>query len=46
MELLEGQPLNTRLESGPLPMPQLLELAIQIADALEAAHGAGVIHRD
>jgi len=46
MELLEGQPLNARLESGPLPMPELLEVAMQIADGLEAAHGAGVIHRD
>ena len=46
MELMEGQPLNARLESGPIPMPQLLDLAVQIADALDAAHGAGVIHRD
>src|SRR6266550_6285048 len=46
MELLEGHTLSSRLETGPLPMPLLLDLAMQIADALDAAHGAGVIHRD
>src|SRR5262245_29258783 len=46
MELLEGQALNDRLASGAIPMPLLLDLAIQVADALDAAHGAGVIHRD
>ncbi len=46
MELMEGQPLNERLRAGRIPMPLLLDVAIQIADALDAAHGAGVIHRD
>jgi eukaryotic-like serine/threonine-protein kinase len=46
MELMEGQTLSSRLESGPLPMALLLDLAIQIAEALDAAHAAGVIHRD
>ena len=46
MELMDGEPLNTRLESGAIPMPLLVELAIQIVDALDAAHGAAVIHRD
>src|SRR4249919_1125693 len=46
MEMLEGEPLDARLKSGPLPSPPLGDLALQIADALDAAHGAGVIHRD
>src|SRR6187401_2349900 len=46
MELLEGQSLAQRLESGPLPMEEVLRLGIQIADALEKAHAGGVIHRD
>jgi eukaryotic-like serine/threonine-protein kinase len=46
MELMDGQPLNERLESGPIPMPLLVDLAIHIADALDAAHRSGVIHRD
>ena len=46
MEHLEGETLATRLERGPLPPEQLLPLAIQIADALEAAHRHGVVHRD
>ncbi len=46
MELLEGQSLAQRLESGPLPMEEVLRLGIQIADALEKAHASGVIHRD
>lgn len=46
MELLEGAPLKHRLEGNPLPLDLLLELAIQIADGLEAAHRKGIIHRD
>ncbi len=45
MELLEGETLN-RAASRLLPIPKLLDLAIQIADALEAAHAKGIIHRD
>jgi serine/threonine protein kinase/predicted Zn-dependent protease len=46
MEYLEGQTLQHLIESGPLPVDIFLELAIQIADALGAAHAKGIVHRD
>ena len=46
MELLEGQTLKERLQGRPLPTPEIVELALQLADALEAAHAKGIIHRD
>src|ERR1700693_6008313 len=46
MELLEGQTLKQRIGKQPLELDVLLVLAIQIADALEAAHAKGIIHRD
>jgi len=46
MELLEGQTLRERILGKALPADQLLELAIDMAGALEAAHAKGIIHRD
>jgi eukaryotic-like serine/threonine-protein kinase len=46
MEHLHGQTLAERLEKGPLPLEQALTIAAEIAEALSAAHGQGVVHRD
>jgi serine/threonine protein kinase/Tol biopolymer transport system component len=46
MELVEGPTLADRLDGGPLSMVESLQIARQIADALEAAHDQGIIHRD
>lgn len=46
MELLEGESLQTCLQRGPLAWRRAVEIAIQACSALDAAHGAGVIHRD
>jgi len=47
MELVDGQPLSTLARAqAPLPLSRAVDLALQVLDALEAAHGAGVVHRD
>jgi len=46
MEYLEGETLGQRLLKGPLPLEQVLQYAIEIADALDKAHRKGVTHRD
>src|SRR5438105_6122576 len=46
MELLEGQTLAQRIHGRPLPVDVLLNIGIQVADALDAAHCRGIIHRD
>ena len=46
LELVEGDTLGDRLKRGAIPVEESLKLALQIAEALEAAHEKGVIHRD
>ncbi len=46
MELLQGQTLKHRISGKPFAIEQLLELGIEIVDALDAAHAKGVVHRD
>jgi serine/threonine protein kinase/Tfp pilus assembly protein PilF len=46
MELLEGQTLKHRIAGKPIAISELLEIGIQIADGLEAAHAKGIVHRD
>jgi serine/threonine protein kinase/WD40 repeat protein len=46
MELVEGPTLADRIKQGPIPLEESLEIARQIADALEAAHEKGIVHRD
>jgi len=46
MELLEGQTLRHRISGKPLEIELVLDLSIQIADALDAAHAKGIVHRD
>ena len=46
LELVEGETLADQIKKGPIPVEESLKLALQIAEALEAAHEKGVIHRD
>jgi len=46
MEFIEGETLSERVKRGPMPMEELLPVAGQIADALDKAHGKGLVHRD
>jgi serine/threonine protein kinase len=46
MEFLEGQSLRDRIADEPIPIPEVVHLAIQICDALQAAHAKGIVHRD
>ena len=46
MEFMEGATLKQRISNKPLPLEQVLELGIEIADALDAAHAKGIVHRD
>lgn len=46
MGMAEGETLAERMARGGIPQPELLQIALQIADALEAAHARGIVHRD
>ncbi len=46
LEYVEGQTLEARIKTSPLSPPEIVEIALQVGDALEAAHAKGIVHRD
>jgi Tol biopolymer transport system component/predicted Ser/Thr protein kinase len=46
MEFIDGQTLKHRIEGKPMRLSEVLEIAVQVADALDAAHSQGIVHRD
>ena len=46
MEFLDGETLKHRIENRPLKLQEILDMGIQIADALDSAHASGIVHRD
>jgi serine/threonine protein kinase len=46
MEFVEGQTLEVLVTQGPLEAARIVEIVLQVADALDAAHGRGIVHRD
>jgi non-specific serine/threonine protein kinase len=46
MEYVSGELLSTRLRAGPLPVREAVDIAMQVADALDEAHARGIVHRD
>jgi eukaryotic-like serine/threonine-protein kinase len=46
MPVVEGATLAAKLQSGPMPIAEAVSIAVQVADALAAAHGQGILHRD
>ncbi|MGA2904908.1 MAG: protein kinase, partial [Candidatus Korobacteraceae bacterium] len=46
MELLEGQSLDAKIDGQPLPLDRIIDIGIQITDALDVAHAKGIVHRD
>jgi non-specific serine/threonine protein kinase len=46
MEYVEGELLSTRVSRGPLPIREVIEIGLQVTDALDEAHSRGIVHRD
>ena len=46
MEYVEGELLSARVAKGPMPIREVIEVGLQVAEALDEAHGRGIVHRD